>query len=597
MALAAANSKLFARASLFLVGLMFVLPFLQPYHRYPIPSFYSEWLAFALGLAAALVLLGRQPWSKAELPAVIVAPIALIVILGLQALMGRAPYVEQILTAVLYLLWAALLLQLGFILRREFALNALATTLAWFLLAGGLLSAVVGILQHFHVSTVSGLIVKPKVTAEIFGNLGQANHYAAHLTIAMACAVFLYGRGRIGVTSLVASAVILLPPLAWSGSRSAWLYLAVLAALATLLYEERRDAESRRLAIVTLMFLPALAVAQWMVPVPQAIPTQGDQVAPSDRIFQIVDGLERRIQLWREAWEMFLGAPLLGAGFGRFAWHHFVTTAAGSASSGPKLFNHAHNIVLQLMAETGAIGAAVVIGALLLWLADLRRAVVSLSLEWWWLLALISVIGIHSMLEHPLWYSYFLGMAALLLGFGARRLIVLRLAAATRALFGLAIIAGWFNLATVLPPYREFERLVFTPVREGLRPLGEESFSKAIVGLYREPLLVPYVDLAIAISVTVSEDRLEEKLALTTRAVHFAPLPAVSYRYAILLALAGEREAALAQLERSLRVYPEEASQAAQQLELLARGWPSVIAPLLESIAAVSKRPARTVTQ
>ena len=53
MAPPAVHSKLFARASLLLIGLAWTLPFLQPRHRYPLTGFYGEWLAFGIGLAAA----------------------------------------------------------------------------------------------------------------------------------------------------------------------------------------------------------------------------------------------------------------------------------------------------------------------------------------------------------------------------------------------------------------------------------------------------------------------------------------------------------------------------------------------------------------
>jgi hypothetical protein len=74
----------------------------------------------------------------------------------------------------------------------------------------------------------------------------------------------------------------------------------------------------------------------------------------------------------------------------------------------------------------------------------------------------------------------------------------------------------------------------------------------------------------------------------TARAVHFAPVSFLSYRYALLLALAGEREAALVQLERSLRVYPDAAGEVAAQLETLARSNRDVFAPLLELTVARS---------
>ena len=37
------------------------------------------------------------------------------------------------------------------------------------------------------------------------------------------------------------------------------------------------------------------------------------------RLFELVNGPSARLQLWQEAWGIFLQAPLLGAGFGQFA--------------------------------------------------------------------------------------------------------------------------------------------------------------------------------------------------------------------------------------------------------------------------------------
>src|SRR3990170_3604298 len=67
----------FLRASVLLIGLAWTLPFLQPWHRYPLTGFYSEWLAFALGLAAALPLLRRAPWRDATVPMIALAPLGL----------------------------------------------------------------------------------------------------------------------------------------------------------------------------------------------------------------------------------------------------------------------------------------------------------------------------------------------------------------------------------------------------------------------------------------------------------------------------------------------------------------------------------------
>jgi hypothetical protein len=208
---------------------------------------------------------------------------------------------------------------------------------------------------------------------------------------------------------------------------------------------------------------------------------------------------------------------------------------------------------------------------------------------------LLCVIGIHSLLEYPLWYAYFLGMAALLLGFGAERVFVLRLARAARAVVGLGIIAGWLNLIGVLSPYREFERLVFSSEQRSPPAAAEQDFARALANVHREPLLVPYVELAVAYGITPSKEKLTEKLELTTRAMHFAPVDVVVYRQALLLALAGSGEAARAQLEHSLRVYPAERAVVIAELENLARRYPAELTPLLE--LATSNFAERRVSQ
>jgi O-antigen ligase len=568
------------RASVLLVGLAWTLPFLQPWHRYPLTGFYSEWLAFALGLAAALALLHRRSWQDATPPVVAIAPVGLIVVLGLQAALGRMPYAEQALTATLYLLWASLLMVLAQVLRRELGMTPVATTLAWFLFAGGAISALVGLLQHFEVSTPFDSLVGRKAGLQVYGNLGQPNHFAAYLTLSLASTTYLFGCRRLHGALAAGSIALFLLLLAMAGSRSTWLYLGALIVLAVLLYRLRRDDGSRRLAVLACWLLPGFISAQWLVTLPFMAPAGGELVTSAERLFQMASGIEPRLQLGSEAWEMFLSAPFLGAGLGQFAWHHFLHQAATGASAAPGVYNHSHNLVLQLLAETGALGASVIVGAVLLWLTDLRRA--RFGLEAWWLLALLCVIGIHSLLEYPLWYAYFLGVAALLLGLGAERVFVLRLAGTARAVVGLGIIAGWLNLIGVLSPYREFERLVFSSEQRIPPAAAEQDFARALANVHREPLLVPYVELAVTYAITPSKEKLTEKLELTTRAMHFAPVDVVVYRQALLLALAGSGEAARAQLERSLRVYPGERAAVVAELENLARRYPAELTPLLE---------------
>jgi hypothetical protein len=579
-----ANSKPFAFDSLWFIGLAWTVPFLQPYHRFPLTAFYSEWLAFGLGLAALLLLAMRAPWREAELPLIALVPPALALLIALQAALGRVPYAEQAVIAILYLLWASLLMVLARTIARELGSAEVVATLAWFLLAGGLLSALAGLIQHYRPIPLLDLLVTPKMFPRVYGNLSQPNHFAAYVTMALCSVGYLYASGRMRAIWMAACAAIMLPVLVLSGSRSPWLYLVLMAALAWPLLRTQRVAEHRRLLLFCLGMIPGLVVVGFVVaqsgtPAASTAADPGGLVTSAQRVFESAAGLEPRVQLAAEAWQMFLSAPVLGAGFGQFAWHHFLYMAEHATVAAPGVYNHAHNIVLHLMAETGLAGTLLVAGGTLVWLADLRG--VRLNLEWWWMLALLGILGTHSMMEYPLWYSYFLGITAVLLGLGAQRVARLRLAGVARMTAAFLMLAGWFNLVAVVPHYRNFERLVFTPSRGAPEP-EEREFVEAIERAHREPLLAPYVELALAYSVEINEEKLQDKLDLVARAVRFAPVSYVVYREALLLALAGEREAALLRLDRATRAYPANLDEVHTELASFARRHPEAFTPLLE---------------
>jgi O-antigen ligase len=582
----AVHSKPFARGSLLLIGLAWTLPFLQPHHRFPLTAFYSEWLAFGLGLAAALLLAARQSWREAELPVMALVPPALALLMGVQSALGRVPYPEQVVTATYYLLWASLLMLLARVLARELGMAAVATTLAWFLLVGGVLSALAGFIQHYHFFPALEILVTQKMSPRVYGNLGQPNHYAAYVTMGLCSVAYLYGSGRLRAAWAIACAALLLPALALSGSRSPWLYLGILAVLALLLFRARREAASRRLLVYSLCLIPGFVVAgfivaQWGASASSAVAATGEQVTSAQRLFDAAAGVDNRLHLAFVAWAIFLQAPFLGVGWGQFAWHYFEHQAQFGPGIASLPLNHAHNIVLQLLAETGIAGTLLFLGAALHWLWGQRR--VLLDLDRWWLFALLAVIGIHSLLEYPLWYAYFLGVAAILLGLGSERNHTMDLGRIGRPAALVVLAAGAFALYSVSNSYRDFERLFVLGAA-----MPEENEVAAILSrAYRQPVLAPYANVAVSFGIDVDRNGLREKLEFNGRVMRFAPLDVVVYRHAMLLALAGEREAARNQLVRAARAYPGVLPAAIKTLREQAGRYPVELTPLLE--LAISK--------
>ena len=262
-----------SRLGLFLIGLTWTLPFLQPRHFNPLPLFYSEWLALFLGLAALCVLLLPRSARELDLPWIALTPLALIGILLLHLVLLKAAYPQQIVLAMLYLLWAAGLMVLGSHLRREIGLAVMSDTLAWFVVAGGLLSALAGILQHYEIRGFLEPVIASQIGARAYGNLVQPNHFADYIALALASLSFLFARGRIPVVVAGLLACLLLFVLSLGGSASTWLYLVAIAALAAFLYVKEKQAGHRRLLIFSILLLPVFALAQGLAQLSWGAPT------------------------------------------------------------------------------------------------------------------------------------------------------------------------------------------------------------------------------------------------------------------------------------------------------------------------------------
>jgi len=569
-----------AHFSLAAIGLMWTMPFLQPFHRFPLTSFYSEWLALMLGLLALVLLARRSFWRAARLPVVALPLLGFIAVLGIQHALGRVAYGGQVLAAGLYVAWAALLVILAGGLRREINLDGIATVLAWFLAVGGALVALFALLQHYQISDLPHTLIVPKGSGRVYGNLAQANHFANYSTLALVSLAYLYAGGRMHSAAVAAGAAPLIFVIGLSGSRSALLFLAFMLVLA-LLYAWRRGAGGKRLAGCVVLYVAGFVLAQWLATMPW-LESSGGTETVSQRLIggeggSGATGIALRLQIASEAWEMFLQAPFLGVGWGQFPWHDFEYRALHGHTLNSWPFNHAHNIVLHLLAETGLAGTLLVASAALVWLMGLRRA--TIDLPHWWLLALVGVIAVHSLLEHPLWFAYFLGIAAVALGLLSESNLTVRLERAGPPLVMLLLAVGALYAVSVLQNYRDFERLFAT----GAVQPGTGEFASVASRAHREPLLTPYAELAIATAMALDRERLREKREINGRVMRFAPIAGVVYRQAILLALEGDLESAERQLVRASRVYPDELPTAIKIMGEEVAKHPAELAPLIKS--------------
>ena len=568
-------------ASLTSVALLCAIPFLQPFHQYPLTSFYTEWLAFALGMGVMVVMLDRRAWISAEVPWIALSPFALALLLIVHGVLGWSPYFGHALTGALYLVWAGLLMIAARTLVRVCGTETIVTVVAAGLVAGAVLSAAVGVIQYFNVITPLNAFIVRLQGGAIFGNLAQPNHFAAYTTLGLLSLAYLHSRKHLPLPVAAICCLPLLFVLGVSGSRSPWLYLLAAFGCAAWLRSMSGDRALRHLFLWTGVFLILHYVMQVAVGAGWFKPPEQTAVTAIERLFSGAASITDRIGLWSAAWSIALDHPVFGVGWGAFAGRYFDFIAEPGATAPLGLYNNAHNMLLQLFAETGVIGLVLLLAPLAAWAIAVLR--ISPDACQWWLLAMLAVFGIHSLLEYPLWYAYFLGIAALLLGLGGGPVFVPRLARVGRLFAATVVLIGTYNLAVLWIDYRQFEDL-FRPSPDQLRRV---DFPTLAARLHQNLILTPYVELFTAFPSAVAKENLSGRLLLNGRVIRFSPIPVLVYRQVLLLALADRTPEAQALLIRARRAYPAVPPEFEFGLKHLAREYPVRFRPLLESVAHV----------
>lgn len=562
------------------------VPFLIARHYNPIPSFWSEWWAFAFGLAAAaLILIRPSAWRPMAVPGVILIPFSLLAMALLQYALGRWQFIEPWLLYAAYLLWAVLMMLAAGSLATRRGLAALACALACGLLLGAFANTAAAALQYHGVGFSSGWVFI-RLGPVPYSNLGQANHFNHELWLGIASLYYLHLRGQCRLRFAVPALLILLFAATMSASKSILLYAVAFTALAGFLrWKQRDDAAARRWWRLSLPLLPAVLALQWLA---DALDIAGDSTLPlaTQRLFMQVDGFSIRWRLAQVAWDAFLQAPLLGNGIGSLPWQFFISNGKFPPGEGPAVAEHAHNAVLQLLAEFGIVPVAIIALLLGRWLIGLLRQ--RWHIEQAWLACLLAVGAIHSLLEYPLWYSFFLGIAAMLLAVSDRTLFVIHNGMRGAVLSALVIAAGMVPLASLRADYGTLENRVNNLVPVVSAASNWEATVRDLLDIQRDSLLAPYVLLSLAGAMEVDDKQLADKVEVCRQASRFAPTHRIVFKCAALMAIKGDSAEAATLMRQSLAAYPLQAAHAARELDEIGKTYHAV-----QSLAAMAHTQAK----
>ena len=534
------------------LALLPALPALLPHHYQPIPTFYQEWWAAALSLVALTWLLSPSPSGRVEFPEIAWLPLGLLGVAIAQAFLPGHALPERLLMFALYMVWAGLMMLLGRRLAVDLDLTRIADVLAVALLAGALLQSLCGFAQATGVARLPWAFVGP--AGGLRGNVGQPNNLADLLWLGVTSCLYLRTRGILGWPVAGAAMLCLIPIALLSGSRAVWLYAAAL-----LLLSVTWAGPARRTLLVGSVLALALTLAGEALLLAGFIAPPNPASSAGARLAATGGGDPVREVLWSTAWRIFLDNPLLGAGFGQTTRQFLDHVLQLPPRSLPGLPEHAHNLPLQVLAELGIVAGALLLLLGLRWAVDRWQA--ERDAAGWWVAATASIVALHSLLEYPLWYGFFLAPAALVAGAASVRARPLQLGPRIPLLIGAVVLLGSVLLAVLRSDYALLEDTVNGRLPGSGPQARQEAAATALTRLAGQALLRPYVDLAAASFMDDSAEALEVKRATCARALAFSASREIVFKCAYLEALGGDLEGATLALRRAAAAYPGHAER------------------------------------
>lgn len=390
-------------ARLSVLGLLFfTLSWLGFDHYRPWVNFHSEALALiavAL-LSAACLLRGKQ----LTFPRVGVWIAATALVPWIQFATGISTFAGDALLASLYLcsLFAAVTVGFTFSKSQSDGEGSALDGIMHALWIAALISAAIGLLQWLVLTEPLGMyLVQTDPGDRAMGNLGQPNQLATLLLMGMAALTYVYERRTIGTFGFILAITFLTLVLVLTESRAGILSATSVAAF--LFW--KRSSESRIGGRAILIWILSFLLATVLLPsVTNAL------LLGNGRGMEFTNSNGRWL-IWQQVLQGTMQAPWTGYG-----WNQTPTAHAAGAivHPGSLTYTHAHNVVVDLVAWNGFPFGLLLSLSCAYWL--LSRSWRARRLEAISALCCLLPLLVHSLLEFPFAYAYFLVAGGLMVG-------------------------------------------------------------------------------------------------------------------------------------------------------------------------------------
>jgi O-antigen ligase len=397
--------------------LAIVFPTLSAFNVAPSATFFNQ-VAALVGWGAFLLVIGiivpPDCWPRSRESRSLLGALALLVVAALGASFGAAMPWTLSLSAAGTIAAAILVVAAGACCARA-GLGAPAfRAVCVALLVAGVASSAIGLVQVFAPGLPDGdWVALSAIPGRATGNLRQPNHLSSLLLWSIVAAVWLGEAEVIYREIAFLLALVFVYVVVLSASRTGAVGMLTLAGWGLL--DRRLSRGSRALLILAPLVYGAMwwGTSEWAT---HSHHLFGGQT----RFGGSGDISSSRFAVWSNTLSMIRSHPLFGVGFGDF---NFAWTLTVFPDRPVAFFDHTHNILLNFAVELG-LPLAILVVALMVYslckafgnavtegrdapaIVPVRRAA----------FVIVFMVGVHSMLEYPLWYAYFLLPTAFVFG-------------------------------------------------------------------------------------------------------------------------------------------------------------------------------------
>jgi Cation transport ATPase len=273
----------------------------------------------------------------------------------------------------------------------------------------GFLSSLIAIVQWLNIDKNNMWI------AELYGNrpyanLAQTNQLSTFLILSVISCWYLFEKERFNNFLLTFICVVCIFCITLTQSRVAWINIFFITAFyLSISFIKKYNFKLKYKTFYC--FLCWFLLCVWFLPYINSILSNFFVVTQTASVVARASSGYERLNIWNQMFHALLLRP-----WGGYGWHQTTAAQFSIIDQYPakEWASSAHNLFIDLLIWCGIpLGLLIIFYILYLYIKVIKNVI---NIESFIVIIMISVVGIHSMFEYPLYYSYFLFLVALFFG-------------------------------------------------------------------------------------------------------------------------------------------------------------------------------------